>query len=1096
MTAGSYERSILWGCNGVGSLDWGQAPVRVSVGYSVVMERADGGAGTGARPGWRWDVALSFAGAQRHYVQQVAQALQARGVRCFYDADEQIDLWGKYLAEELPAIYGEQAASVVIFVSAEYAARDWTRLERRTALNRAVRERQEYVLPARFDDTPLPGLLSDMVAIDLRGRTPQQFAEMIASKLAALSIAPPSAPADGGDAARDVEVARPAGAVRVGEADPRRLGVHAAISVPGVADEVLPEYVPRDVDTAEHGVRAKVAAAVQRGGFVLLVGGSSVGKTRCAVEAVQALLPEWWLVHPAGPAEVAALAQAPAPQTVVWLDELQRYLDGEHGLTADVMQALLNAPHPAVIIGTLWPDRYTAYTTAPGGADPRAREREVLELADVVRIGPAFSSAEQDRARAAAARDPRLQVALDAAGYGLTQTLAAAPQLVARWQDAQTAAPYAWAALTAALDVARLGGRAPLSADLLRAAAPGYCTSQQQAEAPENWFEQALAYATGKLHGAAAALSPAAAGVMGQVVGYTAADYLIQHASRERHYERVPASTWDAVVGYIRHPIDAARLADSARNRLLYRYAIPLYHRAADTVADADAGHAARRLAGLLKERGDLDGAAQVLRPWADKGDRAAAGLLADLLKERGDLDGLRARAGPGDKYAARLLADVLAERGDLDGLRAPAEAGNAAAAARLADLLKDRGDLDGAAQVLRPWAEKGNRDAAWLLADLLKDRADLDGAAQVLRPWADKGDEDAARRLAGLLKDRGDLDGLRARADAGDRYAAGQLADMLAGRGDIDGLRARAGAGDRYAARQLADLLRERNDLDGAAQVLRPLAGSDRDAAWRLAALLKKRGDLDGAVQVLRPWADARDEDAAWLLAGLLEERGDLDGLRARADAGDRDAAGRLADVLARRGDLDGLRARADAGDRDAAGRLADLLARRGDLDELRARADAGGERAAWLLAALLEQRGDLDGLRARADAGDRDATGRLTGLLKERGDLDGAVQVLRPWADAGDRDAARRLAGLLKERGDLDGLRARADAGDENAAWLLAGLLEERGDLDGLRARADAGDGDVRRLARVLTKQGRNEEAARLRRFGLNPDGSIASA
>jgi hypothetical protein len=154
----------------------------------MVMTEADGGAGPDARPGWQWDVALSFAGAQRDYVEQVAQALKARGVRCFYDADEQIDLWGKYLAEELPLIYGAQAAAVVVFVSAEYAARDWTRLERRSALNRAVRERREYVLPAQFDDTPLPGLLSDMVAIDLRTRTPQQFAAMIAAKLAALGI--------------------------------------------------------------------------------------------------------------------------------------------------------------------------------------------------------------------------------------------------------------------------------------------------------------------------------------------------------------------------------------------------------------------------------------------------------------------------------------------------------------------------------------------------------------------------------------------------------------------------------------------------------------------------------------------------------------------------------------------------------------------------------------------------------------------------------------------------------------------------------------------------------------------------------------------
>ena len=153
------------------------------------------GADLGARPGWRWDVALSFDGAQRDYVEQVAQALQARGVRCFYDADEQIELWGRYLAEELPAIYAEQAAAVVVFVSAEYAAQDWTRLERRAALNRAVRERGEYVLPARFDDTPLPGLLSDMVTVDLRTKTPQQFAAMIVGKLAALAIiAPPSRP--------------------------------------------------------------------------------------------------------------------------------------------------------------------------------------------------------------------------------------------------------------------------------------------------------------------------------------------------------------------------------------------------------------------------------------------------------------------------------------------------------------------------------------------------------------------------------------------------------------------------------------------------------------------------------------------------------------------------------------------------------------------------------------------------------------------------------------------------------------------------------------------------------------------------------------
>ena len=153
------------------------------------MAGGDGGAGAGL--GWRWDVALSFAGAQRDYVEQVARALKARGLRCFYDADEQVGLWGRYLAEELPAVYGEQAAAVVVFISAEYLDRDWTRVERRAALGRAVRERREYVLPARFDDTPLPGLLSGMVSVNLRRYAPGQFAEMVAAKLAGLDLTAP-----------------------------------------------------------------------------------------------------------------------------------------------------------------------------------------------------------------------------------------------------------------------------------------------------------------------------------------------------------------------------------------------------------------------------------------------------------------------------------------------------------------------------------------------------------------------------------------------------------------------------------------------------------------------------------------------------------------------------------------------------------------------------------------------------------------------------------------------------------------------------------------------------------------------------------------
>jgi hypothetical protein len=605
------------------------------------------------------------------------------------------------------------------------------------------------------------------------------------------------------------EVARvPAGAVRVRDADPRRLGVHAAISVPGVAEDRLPEYVARDADAGGSGIRAKIGTAAERGGFVLLVGGSSTGKTRCAFEAVRALLPDWWLVHPDGPGEVAALAAAPSARTVVWLDELQRYLGVEPGLTGGAMRALLGASGPVVVIGTLWPEWYSFWMAVPGpGGNSHAREREVLRLAEVVRIGPEFSAAEDDRARAAAVRDPRLKAALAAKGYGLTQTLAAAPQLVARWQDAQTGAPYAWAVITAALDAARLGARAPLSAEFLRKAAPGYCSGRQRAEAPQDWYEQAVAYATAMVSGAASALAPAGPGGMGHVSGYIPADYLLQHAARERRRTGPPASLWEALLACVSDPDDARRLGASATARILNRYAVVLYRAAAD--AGAGDPSIADALRELLARRGDE----RALRSLAADGDRHAAAALALLLAHRGDEQGLRSLADAGNRDAAGYLVGHLAEDADQDELRARADAGDQYAAKALAWWLAPPGN-----ETARTGQSSPGRDDTgeeWPVRDLVRllaQRGDKEG----LRARADAGDSRAAAALAYTLAGRGDEEGVRALAEAGDWFAIGSLADLLARRGDEEGLRAEAEAGNWSAVRPLTDLLADRGDEEG----------------------------------------------------------------------------------------------------------------------------------------------------------------------------------------------------------------------------------------------------------------------------------------
>jgi hypothetical protein len=64
-----------------------------------------------------YDVCLSFAGEQRPYVEKVADALLASGLRVFYDGCETASLWGKDLYEHLDSIYSNAARYCVLFVS-------------------------------------------------------------------------------------------------------------------------------------------------------------------------------------------------------------------------------------------------------------------------------------------------------------------------------------------------------------------------------------------------------------------------------------------------------------------------------------------------------------------------------------------------------------------------------------------------------------------------------------------------------------------------------------------------------------------------------------------------------------------------------------------------------------------------------------------------------------------------------------------------------------------------------------------------------------------------------------------------------------------
>ena len=114
---------------------------------------------------------------------RVFQELEDKKVKVFYYENEQTDLWGENLYDELDDIYRNRSQYVVMFISQHYANKMWTNHERQSAFDRAIGEKKAYVLPARFDKSELKGLRSTIAHIDLENITPKDFAQMIIKKL-------------------------------------------------------------------------------------------------------------------------------------------------------------------------------------------------------------------------------------------------------------------------------------------------------------------------------------------------------------------------------------------------------------------------------------------------------------------------------------------------------------------------------------------------------------------------------------------------------------------------------------------------------------------------------------------------------------------------------------------------------------------------------------------------------------------------------------------------------------------------------------------------------------------------------------------------
>lgn len=132
---------------------------------------------------YEYDIGLSFAGEQRQYVERVAEELDYRGIRVYYDAYDQANLWGRNLAEYFAALFQEKCRYCIVFSSKEYAKKMWPTFELENALKKVTEGYKNFILPVKFDDTIVPGIPYTTHYIDANSCSPVMVSQLAAQKL-------------------------------------------------------------------------------------------------------------------------------------------------------------------------------------------------------------------------------------------------------------------------------------------------------------------------------------------------------------------------------------------------------------------------------------------------------------------------------------------------------------------------------------------------------------------------------------------------------------------------------------------------------------------------------------------------------------------------------------------------------------------------------------------------------------------------------------------------------------------------------------------------------------------------------------------------
>ena len=138
---------------------------------------------TDSRDAFEYDVAVSFAEADKEVAGELANLLRGKQIKVFLDEYTSLAQWGKDILDHLVNLYARKARYCVLLISRHYPLRSWTAAERTSARELALRDAQEYILPVQLDDSDVPGIREVEGYRDLRRDSMESIADLLDQKL-------------------------------------------------------------------------------------------------------------------------------------------------------------------------------------------------------------------------------------------------------------------------------------------------------------------------------------------------------------------------------------------------------------------------------------------------------------------------------------------------------------------------------------------------------------------------------------------------------------------------------------------------------------------------------------------------------------------------------------------------------------------------------------------------------------------------------------------------------------------------------------------------------------------------------------------------